>query len=101
MDAETPIQAPDFSAIATREGLIGLDKQFLAALAAADGDLYARLLAARALPDALEAKAEGELIVALGPHLEASATRSTRSWRRRGGWTRRMPASGCSCSGRR
>jgi len=71
MDAETPIQAPDFSAIATREGLIGLDKQFLAALAAADGDLYARLLAARALPDALEAKAEGELIVALGPHLEA------------------------------
>jgi NADPH-dependent glutamate synthase beta subunit-like oxidoreductase/NAD(P)H-flavin reductase len=66
MDAETP----DFATLATRDGLIGLDKRFLAALADADGDLFARLLTARATPEALDAKAEGELIVALGPHVE-------------------------------
>jgi NADPH-dependent glutamate synthase beta subunit-like oxidoreductase/NAD(P)H-flavin reductase len=73
MDAETPIASPDFSAFTTRAGLVGLDRRFLAALAAADGDLQARLLAARAAPEALDAKAEGELIVALGPHLDVFA----------------------------
>jgi NADPH-dependent glutamate synthase beta subunit-like oxidoreductase/NAD(P)H-flavin reductase len=70
MDAETPTHTPDFAAFATREGLVDLDKRFLAALAAADADAYARLLAARAAPDGLDAKAEGELLVTLGPHLE-------------------------------
>jgi NADPH-dependent glutamate synthase beta subunit-like oxidoreductase/NAD(P)H-flavin reductase len=68
MDAATPL--PDFVSLATRDGLVGLDRRFVAALAAADADLYARLMAARAAPDALDAKAEGELILALGPHLE-------------------------------
>jgi NADPH-dependent glutamate synthase beta subunit-like oxidoreductase/NAD(P)H-flavin reductase len=71
MDAATPVSQPVFAELATREGLVRLDQQFLAALAAADPALHARLLTARAAPSALDAKAEGELLVALGPHLEA------------------------------
>jgi len=70
MDAETPTHTPDFAGFATREGLIGLDRRFLASLADADDDLHRRLLAARAAPESLDAKAEGDLIVALGPHLD-------------------------------
>jgi NADPH-dependent glutamate synthase beta subunit-like oxidoreductase/NAD(P)H-flavin reductase len=71
MDAATPASPPMFAELATREGLVRLDQQFLAALAAADAALHARLLTARAAPAALDGKAEGELLVALGPHLEA------------------------------
>jgi NADPH-dependent glutamate synthase beta subunit-like oxidoreductase/NAD(P)H-flavin reductase len=66
MDAATR-----FADLATRDGLVRLDKDFLAALQAADAGLYGRLLGARAAPEALDAKAESDLIVALGPHLEA------------------------------
>jgi NADPH-dependent glutamate synthase beta subunit-like oxidoreductase/NAD(P)H-flavin reductase len=59
-----------FAELATREGLIRLDRVFLDRLAEADPALHARLLAARAEPDALGAKAEGMLLVDLGPHLE-------------------------------
>ncbi|MSO90371.1 MAG: pyridine nucleotide-disulfide oxidoreductase [Acetobacteraceae bacterium] len=52
--------------LATRAGLVRLDKIFLAELREVDPALHARLMAARATPDALDAKAEGELIVALG-----------------------------------
>lgn len=69
MDALAP--TVDFAALASRAGLVGLDRRFVGALAEADAELHARLMAARAAPDALDAKAEGELIVALGPHLEA------------------------------
>ena len=69
MDAVSPTL--DFAALASRAGLVGLDRRFVGALADADTELHARLMAARAAPDALDAKAEGELIVALGPHLEA------------------------------
>lgn len=65
MDAATR-----FADCATRDGLVRLDKRFLAALQAEDAALHGRLLAARAEPDALETKAESDLIVALGPHLE-------------------------------
>ncbi len=59
-----------FASLATREGLAALDRQFLAQLASRDPDLQARLLAARAAPDALEPLAESHLIMALGPVLE-------------------------------
>ena len=59
-----------FADLAGRDGLIRLDARFLDALAAEDPALHVRLLAARAAPEALEAKAEAELIVALGPVLD-------------------------------
>ncbi len=59
-----------FADLATRDGLVALDKRFLDALRAGDAALYERLLAARAAPDALGDKAESELIIAAGPHLE-------------------------------
>jgi NADPH-dependent glutamate synthase beta subunit-like oxidoreductase/NAD(P)H-flavin reductase len=71
MDAATPTSQPLFADLATREGLVRLDQRFLASLAAEDAALHARLLTARAAPESLEAKAEGELLVALGAHLES------------------------------
>jgi len=61
----------DFHALADRDGLVALDRAFLLRLAADDPALHARLLAARAAPDALPAKDEGDLVVAVGPHLDA------------------------------
>jgi NADPH-dependent glutamate synthase beta subunit-like oxidoreductase/NAD(P)H-flavin reductase len=60
-----------FADLNRRDGLIRLDKQFLDALSAQDAVLHQRLLAARATPDALTAREESDLIVALGPHLDA------------------------------
>ena len=59
-----------FADLATRDGLVRLDRAFLDRLAAEDGAVHARLLAARAAPDALAGKDESELVVALGPHLD-------------------------------
>ena len=70
MDALTLGFGTTFADVATRDGLVRLDKQFLYQLADADPGLHQRLLAARAAPDALDAKAEGELVVSLGPVLE-------------------------------
>ncbi len=70
MDAVTPGEQAPFAELAGRDGLVRLDKRFLVQLGADDAALCGRLLAARAAPDALDAKAEGELLVALGPHLE-------------------------------
>jgi NADPH-dependent glutamate synthase beta subunit-like oxidoreductase/NAD(P)H-flavin reductase len=73
---DTPNAAPalglglSFPDLATRDGLVTLDRLFVARLHDADADLHARLMQARATPDHLDAKAEGELIVALGPILE-------------------------------
>jgi len=58
-----------FASLATRDGLIDLDRAFLAQLQANDDALFDRLLTARAEPSALDAKAEGELVVAVGRHL--------------------------------
>ena len=58
-----------FADLATRDGLVRLDKIFIGALAE-QPDLHARLLAARAAPDSLDTKAESELIVALGPVMD-------------------------------
>ncbi len=71
MDAATPTSQPLFAELATREGLVRLDQRFLTFLEAEDAALHARLLTARAAPAALEAKAESELLVALGAHLES------------------------------
>jgi NADPH-dependent glutamate synthase beta subunit-like oxidoreductase/NAD(P)H-flavin reductase len=60
-----------FADLATRVGLARLDRLFLDRL---DPDLHARLLAARADPDALDRKAESALIVALGPFLDRFIT---------------------------
>ena len=60
-----------FAELADRQGLVRLDRAFLEALLAGDAELHRRLLAARAAPETLAAKAEGELLVALGPHVEA------------------------------
>jgi NADPH-dependent glutamate synthase beta subunit-like oxidoreductase/NAD(P)H-flavin reductase len=60
-----------FADLATREGLIRLDQQFLKTLDGQDAALQQRLLAARAAPHALSSRDESDLVVALGPHLDA------------------------------
>lgn len=60
-----------FADLKGRDGLIRLDKQFLESLAAQDPALHQRLLAARATPDGLTGREESDLVVALGPSLDA------------------------------
>ena len=73
--------SPDFpfdlahADLAGRAALVKLDRIFVTELAAVDTALHARLMTARATPDALDAKAEGELIVALGPVLDGFVAR--------------------------
>jgi NADPH-dependent glutamate synthase beta subunit-like oxidoreductase/NAD(P)H-flavin reductase len=59
-----------FEDLYRREGLVRIDRHFVAFLAAADAALRDRLAAARAAPDALAAKDESALILALAPHLD-------------------------------
>ena len=59
-----------FADLATREGLTRLDRIFVDVLAKADTALHARLMTARASPDAMPIKDESALIVDLGPHLD-------------------------------
>src|SRR5208282_4168794 len=61
----------NFENLADRPGLVRLDRTFLERLAAEDAGLHARLLAARAEPAALAEKQASELIVALGPLVDA------------------------------
>jgi NADPH-dependent glutamate synthase beta subunit-like oxidoreductase/NAD(P)H-flavin reductase len=61
----------DFNDLASREGLVRLDGTFLERLASEEAQLHARLLSARAFPDALTPGDESELVVALGPHVDA------------------------------
>ena len=76
MDAVSQAEAPrlgfgfQLADLSARDGLIALDRRFLAFLQEQDADLHGRLLAARAEPE-LDQKAEAELVVALGPHLHA------------------------------
>src|ERR1051325_10163150 len=53
-----------------RDGLTRLDRALIAHLGAADAPLPHRLVAARAAPEALDRKAESDLLVDLAPHLE-------------------------------
>jgi NADPH-dependent glutamate synthase beta subunit-like oxidoreductase/NAD(P)H-flavin reductase len=60
----------DFAELYDRDGLIKLDREFVAYLAAADAALHGRLMAARADVAALDRKAESDLLVDLAPHVE-------------------------------
>jgi len=60
-----------FDDLADRDGLVRLDRRFLDGLAADDADLHRRLLTARSMPDDLASRDESDLVVALGPHLDA------------------------------
>src|SRR5258706_5416380 len=53
-----------------RDGLIRLDRAFVAHLASADMALHDRLMTGRAEPDALDHKAESDLLVDLAPYVE-------------------------------
>src|SRR5436305_6630524 len=59
-----------FSDLYERDGLIRLDRAFVAHLAAAEVALHDRLMTGRADPDALDHKAESDLLVDLAPHAE-------------------------------
>jgi len=59
-----------FDALYSREGLAALDDHFTSFLRRREAELHDRLLAARAKPDSLGAKAESELIVDLAPALD-------------------------------
>ena len=61
-----------FPDLYSRDGLLRLDAAFLQALAKSDAALESQLRQARANPDALEAKQESELLIALAPHVEDS-----------------------------
>ena len=59
-----------FADLYERDGLVKIDRAFVQHLGDGDQALANRLLAARAEPGALEAKAESDLLIELGPHLE-------------------------------
>src|SRR5438132_507262 len=59
-----------FADLHERDGLVQLDRAFVAHLSAADTELHDRLMAARSAPEALDRKAESDLLVDLAPHLE-------------------------------
>src|SRR6185437_3545152 len=59
-----------FEDLYARDGLVKLDAAFIAHLQAADIGLHNRLVTARRDPDALERKAESDLLVDVAPHLE-------------------------------
>jgi NADPH-dependent glutamate synthase beta subunit-like oxidoreductase/NAD(P)H-flavin reductase len=61
----------DFAELYDREGLVRLDREFVAYLmVSGDVALHDRLMAGRAEPEALERKAESDLLVELAPHVE-------------------------------
>jgi NADPH-dependent glutamate synthase beta subunit-like oxidoreductase/NAD(P)H-flavin reductase len=60
-----------FADLYDRDGLVRLDRAFMDRLQAADAALANRLLAARAAPATVAAKDESNLLIDLGPHVEA------------------------------
>src|SRR6266436_1962363 len=59
-----------FADLYDREGLVRLDRAFVAHLAQTDVGLHDRLMTARRNPDAIERLEESNLLVDLAPHLE-------------------------------
>ncbi len=59
-----------FADLYERDGLVRIDRAFVAHLVAADTALHDRLMTARAAPDALDRKGEFDLLVDLAPHVE-------------------------------
>ena len=70
MDASVLGFGASFSDLATRDGLVRLDRRFVFGLQQDEPDLHARLMAARAAPDSISTKDEATLVVALGPMLD-------------------------------
>src|SRR6185312_10435695 len=60
----------EFAELYDRGGLTKLDRAFVAHLAPGEVALHDRLVTARADPEALDKKAESDLIVDLAPYLE-------------------------------
>jgi hypothetical protein len=60
----------EFADLYDRDGLVRLDRAFLADLAETDSGLCERLLTARRDPDGFGPAAESDLVVDLAPHLE-------------------------------
>src|SRR5262245_25609547 len=60
-----------FEDLYTATGVAKLDRIFLERLASSSPSLASGLEAARAAPDVLTRKAESELLIELGPHVEA------------------------------
>ncbi len=69
MDYATLGFGSTFSDFASRDGLVRLDRRFVDRLADENAALHVRLMTARADPAALDARAESELVVDLGPAL--------------------------------
>ena len=59
-----------FAELYSREGLLRVDAAFLEFLSSADASLCTRLIAGRAHPETLTAKAESALILEIAPHLD-------------------------------
>ncbi len=59
-----------FADLYERDGLVRVDRAFVAHLAAADPELHGRLMTARRDPDAFGHMAESELLVELAPYVE-------------------------------
>src|SRR5215469_11979578 len=59
-----------FADLYERDGLIKLDRSFVAYLGAGDAALHDRPMAARAAPDGLDRKEESDLLDDLAPHVE-------------------------------
>ena len=60
----------NFQDLYQRDGLVRLDQAFIASLKESDVELHNRLVTARLDPDAVEHKAESELLVDVAPHVE-------------------------------
>ncbi|HWB51984.1 MAG TPA: FAD-dependent oxidoreductase [Stellaceae bacterium] len=59
-----------FAELYDRDGLVKLDRAFVAHLGGSDAALHTRLMAGRADPGALDRKTESDLLVDLAPHVE-------------------------------
>src|SRR3974377_322708 len=59
-----------FADLYDRDGLVRLDRTFVADLARTDVALHDRLMTARHEPGAIERQTESDLLVDLAPHLE-------------------------------
>ncbi len=59
-----------FADLYDRDGLVRLDRAFVAGLAEADPSLHDRLMTARRDPDGFGQPAESDLLVDLAPHVE-------------------------------
>jgi NADPH-dependent glutamate synthase beta subunit-like oxidoreductase/NAD(P)H-flavin reductase len=64
-----------FEDLHRHDGLVRVDNAWLACLAQADAGLAARYAAARAAPDALDARTEAALLIETGPWLDAFVAR--------------------------